>query len=339
MYAYEDEADLPRLLKLGYGAPPTRGRFVEDLLVRMKEELGASQGPSQGASPAGASQGASPAGPSQGAGPAPADSPGRSPWRWLAAAAAVVVVTLCGAVIVSQNDTDLAGPRGPGKATPAAIAQVPAEKMVPLEIKLPKPMFEGTPKNIKQHDNMEKYVEKPRPPFLVPEGTANLALARPVKSSDPDPIIGELNLVTDGDNEGADGSYVELGPGLQWVQIDLGRPANIYAVVLWHYHAEGRVYHDVVIQVSDDPDFVNDVKTIYNNDFDNSSGLGIGKDLEYIDDYRGRLVDARGVRARCVRLYSNGNTSNDMNHYIEAMVFGKPAAPAAAPAAPAAPAT
>ena len=58
----------------------------------------------------------------------------------------------------------------------------------------------------------------------------------------------------------------------------------------------------------------------------------MGKQLEYIDDYRGKVIDvkdAKGqpVRGRYVRLYSNGNTSNDQNHYIEVEVYGKPAKP------------
>jgi hypothetical protein len=177
---------------------------------------------------------------------------------------------------------------------------------------------------------MEKYSEKPRAPFLAPPGCTNLALNKKVTSSDMAPVVGELTYVTDGDKEGADGSFVELGPDKQWVQIDLGAPAEIYAFVVWHYHAEGRVYHDVVIQVADDPDFIENVKTVYNNDFDNTSGLGLGKNLEYIDDYRGKLLDARNdkgqpVKGRYVRLYSKGNTSNDMNHYVEVDVYGKPA--------------
>jgi len=137
-------------------------------------------------------------------------------------------------------------------------------------------------------------------------------------------------MVTDGDMEGSDGSFVELGPGTQWVQIDLGQPADIYAFVVWHFHAEGRVYHDVVIQVADDPDFVENVKTVFNNDFDNSSGWGLGKNLEYVEDYRGKLIDAKDargqpVKGRYVRLYSKGNTSNDLHHYIEVEVFGTPA--------------
>ena len=199
------------------------------------------------------------------------------------------------------------------------------EKLVPLQIKLPKAMFEGTPKNIKPAPTLEKYVDKPRKPFLAPEGVVSISLKKPVKSSDMEPIIGDLDLVTDGDKEGTDGSYVELGPGLQWVQIDLKGAFEIYALAVWHYHGEGRVFHDVVIQVADDADFIENVKTIYNNDFDNSSGLGIGKDLEYIEDYRGRLIDAKGVKAKYIRLYSKGNTSNDQNHYIEVEAFGKPA--------------
>ena len=37
-------------------------------------------------------------------------------------------------------------------------------------------------------------------------------------------------------------------------------------------------------------------------------------------------MDAGGVKARYVRLYSKGNTTNKMNHYIEVEIFGKPAA-------------
>ncbi len=217
----------------------------------------------------------------------------------------------------------------PAKAAQPASGKG-GEKLVPLEIKLPRPMFQGTPKNIKPAPTLEKYNEKPRAPFPAPEGAKNLALNKKVTSSDMAPIVGELSLITDDDKEGSDGSFVELGPGTQWVQIDLGARADIYAIVLWHYHAEGRVYHDVVVQVADDPDFIEKVKTIYNNDFDNSSGLGLGKQLEYIDDYRGKLIDAKDgkgepAKGRYVRLYSKGNTSNDMNHYVEVDVYGKPA--------------
>jgi hypothetical protein len=193
-----------------------------------------------------------------------------------------------------------------------------------LKLQLPKPMFVGTPKNIRTA-NLEPITGKPRGPFLVPVGTVLLSAGKPVTSSDKEPVIGELSFITDAKKSGEDGYYVELGPGLQWVQIDLGKSDPLAAIVVWHYHSQARVYRDVVIQVSDDKDFIAGVATLYNNDHDNTSGLGIGKDKEYIETYEGKLIDAKGVKARYVRLHSAGNTSNDMNHYVEVEVFGIPA--------------
>jgi len=199
-----------------------------------------------------------------------------------------------------------------------------AVQLVPLDIKLPKPMFVGTPQNI-QVPNLEKPLGRPRPPFLAPVGTENVAFGKPVVSSDEEPIIGEIEMITDGDKEGADGSYVELGPFLQHITIDLGAKYNIYAILFWHFHKQAGVYFDVVVQAADDPDFITNVRTLFNNDQDNSSGLGIGSDMHYVETSEGKLIDAKGVQARYVRLYSNGNSSNDLNHYIEVEVFGKPA--------------
>ncbi|MCX6560023.1 MAG: discoidin domain-containing protein [Candidatus Aminicenantes bacterium] len=192
-----------------------------------------------------------------------------------------------------------------------------------LKLTLPKPMFIGTPRNIKT-PNLEVVTGKPRGPFFVAKGTKLLSLKKPVTSSDMQPVIGELNFVVDAERSGEDGYFVELGPGKQWVQIDLGAPAGIGAILVWHYHSQARVYRDVVIQVSDDKDFLKGVITIYNNDHDNTSGLGIGKDKEYIETNEGRLIDAKGAKGRYVRLYSDGNTSNDMNHYVEVEVYGLP---------------
>lgn len=194
--------------------------------------------------------------------------------------------------------------------------------MKPLPVELPKPMFVGTPQNIKGVANLEPPRGKPRPPFYAPAGVKNVAANRPVKGSDEEPIMGELKMITDGDKEAADGSYVELGPFLQYVTVDLGKEFDIYAVLVWHYHKQARVYFDVIVQVSKDPDFVEAV-TIYNNDDDNSAGLGVGKDKHYVETNEGRLIDAKGAQGRYVRLYSNGNNASDLNHYIEVEVFGK----------------
>jgi hypothetical protein len=112
----------------------------------------------------------------------------------------------------------------------------------------------------------------------------------------------------------------------QWVQIDLEEPTAIYAIYVWHYFREARSYSDVIVQVADDAQFTRNVQTIYNNDQDNSAKKGIGKDRAYIETYLGRLIDAKGVKGRYVRLYSGGNTANDLNHYVEVEIFGKPAA-------------
>ena len=73
-------------------------------------------------------------------------------------------------------------------------------------------------------------------------------------------------MVTDGDKEAVEGSYVELGPKLQYVTIDLKTQNTIYAIVVWHAHRQPVVYHDVVVQVADDPDFISNVTTVFNND-------------------------------------------------------------------------
>lgn len=195
---------------------------------------------------------------------------------------------------------------------------------VALQVKLPKPLFSGTPQELRT-PNLEpaRKVGEKRPPVMVPEGLKNLAKGKEVTSSDSEPVVGELEFVTDGVKEGTEGSYVELSPGKQWVQIDLGKKSEIYAIVMWHYHSQARVYRDIVVQSADDPDFITNVKTLFNNDHDNSAGLGVGKDKDYIETYEGRPFAVPGVKGRYVRFWSNGNTSDDMNHYIEIEIFGK----------------
>ena len=204
---------------------------------------------------------------------------------------------------------------------PAAQDQQPQAGMVPLVLELPAPMFVGTPRPT-EIENLEPARTEPRPDLMVPEGTELLSLGQPVTSSDENPVIGWLDLVTDGDKEGMDGSWVELTFGVQWVQIDLGQPQKIYAIVVWHYHRQATVYKDVVVQVADDPDFITNVRTLFNNDMDNSAGLGTGKDMHYVETNEGKLIAVDGVTAQYVRLYSNGNTANDQNFYTEVEVYG-----------------
>jgi hypothetical protein len=205
----------------------------------------------------------------------------------------------------------------------APLAAQPAGDKEELKLKLPKPMFIGTPTNIRSA-NLEKVTGKPRGAFYVPKGTTLLSLKKPVTASDDLPVIGELDMITDGEKAGSDGYFVELGPGKQWVQIDLGASHPLYAILVWHYHTQARVYRDVIVQVSDDPAFKSGVTTVFNNDHDNTSKMTAGKDKEYIEVAEGKLFDPRGAKGRYVRLYSNGNTTNDLNHYVEVEVFGLP---------------
>ena len=208
-------------------------------------------------------------------------------------------------------------------AAVGAPARSQDRSKVELKLQLPKPMFIGTPKNIRT-PNLEAVTGKARGPFYVPAGTKLASLRKPVTASDAAPVIGEASFITDGEKSGEDGYFVEFGPGKQWIQIDLKEPYALQAIIIWHYHSQARVYRDVVVQVSDDKDFVSGVTAIYNNDHDNTSGLGIGRDKEYIETNEGRLVDPKGAQARYVRLTSGGNTSNDMNHYVEVEVYGIP---------------
>ena len=238
----------------------------------------------------------------------------RRPGRPDAGVTSAGVTTAGESVAVIEVDTGTTGP-----TTPAVAAGV--GDIVEIPIYLPAPAFRGTPKVTD-----EKNVAPPgksRGPFLAPKGTVNLALGKPVSTSDPVPSSGEVDFVTDGDKEATDFGYLELRPGTEWVQIDLGTPATIYGVLIGHNHAEERVFRDVVVQLSNDPDFLN-AKTVFNNDYDNSSGLGVGPDMGYAEVCEGKLIDCRGAVARYVRCYSKGNHRDNKNHYTEVEVYGRP---------------
>ena len=218
-------------------------------------------------------------------------------------------IILASALVLLATFVSLAAQTGSGKEE--------------LKLKLPKPMFIGTPTNLKSA-NLEVITGKPRGPFYVPKGTVLLSGKKKVTSSDANPVIGELDMITDGEKSGGDGYFVELGPGVQWVQVDLGASHPLAAMLVWHYHSQARIYHDVIVQVSDDPAFKTGVTTIFNNDHDNTSKLGQGKDKEYIEVAEGKLFYFNGAKARYVRLSSKGNTTNDLNHYVEVEVYGLP---------------
>lgn len=205
----------------------------------------------------------------------------------------------------------------------AAVAQpsIVMAETVDIPIALPEPFFGGTPLDY-FGPNLEIPTFKDPGPLKAPKGTENVALGKPVTSS-TEPHSGSLSQVTDGIKTWKDEAVVEIGPGHQWIQIDLEKPHFIYGIMLWHAYRTERIYFDVIVQASRDPEMKKDVVTIYNNDHDNSSGMGKGEDKEYIESHRGRLIALPdGVKGRYLRFYSNGGTMDEFNHYMEVEIYG-----------------
>jgi len=195
--------------------------------------------------------------------------------------------------------------------------------LAPLAIELPPAYYGGTPAT-HYSPALEPEDYKDRAPYFVPKGTELVSRGKPVTSSAGKPILGDLKQITDGDKQYIKKSVVELASGLQWVQIDLEREFTIYALLLWHSYEHKRVYLDMVVKVGNDPEFKDGGTVVYNNDYDNSAGLGVGKDGEYVEKDKGRLIGIPdGVKGRYVRLHSQGNCDNELNHYVEVEVFGK----------------
>lgn len=241
-------------------------------------------------------------------------------------AASAVTLTSCGKKS-ETTDGDAGGSTGAsGGGDTGATTSMSAGSAdgVPLEIEFPPELIEGTPKPMKVPNLIQGPTSAPT--FKVPAGADTLLSAgKPVTSSDENPIIGDLTLITDGDKEAGEGYFVELigGEGPQWAQIDLEQSAEIHAIWIWHFHSQKHAYHDVIVQISDDPAFKEGVTTVFNNDYDDSAKMGKGSNNPYVETRFGFVIDGKGTKGRYVRLYSNGSTSNEMNRYIEVEVYGK----------------
>ncbi len=209
-------------------------------------------------------------------------------------------------------------------AAPAAPAAPASGNLKTIKPEFPAPEFAGTPLPADNSiPNLDKS-GKPITEIQLPEGVDVISKKAAVTSSDPNPFTGDLTLITDGEKNGADGFYVELQPGLQWVQIDLGAEKEVHGVWCWHFHKQAVIYKGVVVGVSNDPEFKNPT-ILFNNDFDGSSKMGVGTDLSYTETNHGRWMPAKQgpVKGRYVRLLSNGRGIDEMNHYVEVDVYGK----------------
>jgi len=209
-----------------------------------------------------------------------------------------------------------------------SVATMFGEDLAPLPLVLPPPAIKGTPANLPTNTTAEPLNDKPRPVFMAPKGVENVALHKPVTASNDQLITGDLSQITDGKKQSFEENVVTLRRGEQWVQIDLQAEYNLYAIVLWHDFSAPIVVRGVIVQVSDDPKFETGVTTLFNDDQANKDGHGIGTDREYFENSltgAGKLIDAKGTKARYVRCYSHGSTDNALNTYIEVEAFGLPA--------------
>jgi hypothetical protein len=201
-------------------------------------------------------------------------------------------------------------------ATAVAVAQ----DKEPLALQLPAPTLKGTPEQLPAGPNIEANSDQAPAALMIVKGARNVALGKPVKTS-VKPFTGEPDQLTDGKKEAFDYDTVEMKKGSQWVQVDLGEAFAIQAIALWHDHRYIQVMHDVIVQVSDDPEFKTGVTTLFNNDTDNSSGLGIGTDREYFERHFGRVFDGKGTKARYVRGYTKGSHLSALNCWQEIEVY------------------
>ena len=175
-------------------------------------------------------------------------------------------------------------------------------------VKLPSNLMAGEYANTKQ--------------VRIPARVALLSKGASVTSSDKEPL-GDLKLITDGDKQYDDGYFVELLPGPQWVQIDLGETREISLIWTWiGYKYATLSFKDIIMRISDDPSFAQS-ETVFNNDHDNSSGMGEGTDSAWLETNFGHPVPVKGVRGRYVRLHSNGSNLDECNRWIEVEVYGR----------------
>ena len=201
-----------------------------------------------------------------------------------------------------------------------------AADKVAIKFEIPGPVSSGTPKEVKS-DNLEPDPGpgKLRAPIMVPVGFDKKLTTEdtPVTISSEEAVTGDAEFVVDGDKTPDATCMLALPGGLQWIQIDLGAEKTVSAVCIWHDQGDDRVYKDVIVQLSNSAKFDDGVTTIFNNDHDNTAKLGKGADKEYRERNDGRPIDGKMTKARYVRCYSAGSTSEPVNNYVEIEVFGK----------------
>ena len=146
-------------------------------------------------------------------------------------------------------------------------------------------------------------------------------MGRPVSHTGGAGYDNGSSLATDGNMR--NGAW-NIGPKAtsRYRQVDIGGPWPIDSLRVWHELSDSRRirYKDVVFRISTTADFSSDVTTVFNNDLDNSLGLGAGTDGEYDETESGKIVHFPQTRARYIRLHTFGNNHDDQNRLLEVMV-------------------
>ena len=220
-----------------------------------------------------------------------------------------------GAVTVFNNDTN--GSAGLGLGTDSEYSETSAGKTISFAIvnaRYARFYSNGSTLNGANHYvEIEVYGVEPQTlptTNLVPEGTLSSSVPFDNSGFSTDKLMDDT------------ADYARGTSGLQWVQADLGASYDINEIQLWHYYGDGRSYHDVVVQLSDDATFSSGIVTVFNNDTNGSAGFGVGTDSEYSETSAGKKILFDTVTARYARFYSNGSTVNGANHYVEIEVYG-----------------
>jgi hypothetical protein len=116
----------------------------------------------------------------------------------------------------------------------------------------------------------------------------------------------DIERVADGNT--ATAYYYNAGSGESYVQVDLGAVSNLKKIVVWHYYSDNRTYHNTKTQISEDEiDWI----TVFDS----------GVSGEYAETSEGHTIELIPTKARYIRDYANGSTSNTSNHWVEIQAF------------------
>lgn len=206
----------------------------------------------------------------------------------------------------------------------------PSARKVKFSAEIPDYYSDGCNGEVSNYPVPFEKAPKETPFLFLPENAVNLAKGKRVKCREGLTIIqGSLEMITNGDKQATEGHFVEFDFDnftTPWVQVDLGSVCEIHGIWVWHYYGTGtigeKLYEDVVVRISSDEDFGEEVTTVFNNDFDGSSGFGIGKDKPYWETRFGKAISVDGVKGRYVRVSGTGDCKYHRFGMIELEVYG-----------------